>query len=215
MNKPLITVSNLSYSVSRDKKLLDKLNFKINENEACMITGPNGSGKTTLIKILMGFLGNYSGEVLHHDQKNYSYVPQGFEVPNYINLDVKSFLKFTDMKSGIFKFDDVIQILNLKDLLKINLKNISGGQLRKVLIAKSLLGSDKIIFLDEPTCWLDLESQEEFFLLIQKLISISKISIVIITHDRFLLDKKFAKIISLERDHVCFNKAALIKKKIS
>lgn len=209
-NKPLITVSDLSYSVSKDRKLLNQLNFEINENEICIITGPNGSGKTTLIKILMGFLRSYSGKVVHYGQKNYSYVPQGFDVPNYINLDVKSFLKFTDMKSGIFKFDDVIELLNLKNLLNINLKNISGGQLRKVLIAKSLLGSDKIIFLDEPTCWLDLESQEEFYLLIQKLISISKISIVIITHDRFLLDKKFAKIISLEKDHVCFNKSALI-----
>ena len=99
----------------------------------------------------------------------------------------------------------MIDLLNLNDLLNISLKNISGGQLRKVLIAKSLLGSDKIIFLDEPTCWLDLESQEEFFELIKKLISISKISIVIITHDRFLLDKNFAKIISLNKNHVCFN----------
>jgi ABC-type Mn2+/Zn2+ transport system ATPase subunit len=205
MNKSLISVKNLSYSVSRNNKLLDDLSFEINENEICIITGPNGSGKTTLIKILMGFIGNFSGSVTHHDLKNYSYVPQGFDVPSYINLDVKSFLKFTDMKSGIFKTKDVIDLLNLNDLLNISLKNISGGQLRKVLIAKSLLGSDKIIFLDEPTCWLDLESQEEFFELIKKLISISKISIVIITHDRFLLDKNFAKIISLNKNHVCFN----------
>jgi zinc transport system ATP-binding protein len=202
---PIISVKNLDYFVSGNVKLLDDINFDLNQNEISIITGPNGSGKTSLIKILMGFIKNYSGEVIHSGSKNYSYVPQSFEAPSYINLDVMDFLKFTDMKSGMFGFDDVIELLRIKELLKINLKRISGGQLRKVLIAKSLLGSNEIVFLDEPTCWLDLKSQEEFYFLIKKINSLSKISIVIITHDKFLLEKKFAKIISLEKEHVCFD----------
>lgn len=202
----IISIKNLSYFVSSDTKLLDDINFDLSQNEISIITGPNGSGKTSLIKILMGFIKNYSGKVKHYGLKNYSYVPQNFEVPSYINLDVMSFLKFTDLKNGTFKLSDVIELLNIQKLLDINLKKISGGQLRKVLIAKSLLGSNEIIFLDEPTCWLDLASQEEFYLLIKKINSLTKISIVIITHDRFLLEKKFARIISLEKNHVCFDK---------
>lgn len=201
----IFSVKNLSYFISRNKKLINNLSFDINQNEVAIIKGPNGSGKTTLIKILMGFIKNYSGEIKHFGLKNYSYVPQNFEVQDYINLDVKSFLEFTDFKSGMFNLDDVIKLLNISKLLDLNLKRISGGQLRKILIAKSLLGADEVIFLDEPTCWLDLESQEEFYLLIKKINSLSKMSIVIITHDKFFLEKSFAKIISLGDEHVCFN----------
>jgi zinc transport system ATP-binding protein len=202
VNQNLIEIKDLSYSISKNTNILENINFNIEKNQILFITGDNGVGKTTLIKILMGFIKSYSGNIKHSGSTNYSYVPQNFEIPDYINIDVESFLKFTDAKNGIFSFDEAIEILGIKDYLKINLKKISGGQLRKVLIAKSLIGSNEVLFLDEPTCWLDQKSQDEFYELIKKIKCLSRITIVIVTHDKNLIESDIGNVIFLSKNGI-------------
>lgn len=201
----LISIKNLSYRIGINHILFKNLNFDIKSKEVIAITGPNGSGKTTLVKILMGFIKDYQGKLIHHGNKQYAYLPQNFETSEYIDLSVKEFLQFTEKKNLKINLEQAIKLICIENLLKINIKQLSGGQLRKVLLVKSLIGANEIIFLDEPTCWLDFKAQQEFYELIQKINQLTGIAIVIISHDQNLLNKNFSQIISLEKDHLCYS----------
>lgn len=198
----LISIKNLSYEIE-NKEIFTNINFEVKLGEIIAIIGPNGCGKTSLVKIIMGFIKNYKGEVIHNNKNFFGYVPQYFQFFEYMQINVLDFLKFTDINNmGI---QDVIEITNINNLLNKELEKLSAGELRKVLLAKALLSCYDILFLDEPTCWLDILSQKEFYQLIKKINQMNRCAIIIISHDPILLQEYFSQIISLERGHVCYN----------
>ena len=210
MNK-LIEVSNLTYHVN-DQVFFNNLSFSINENELVAIIGPNGSGKTSLVKIILGFIKNYKGSIDFHVKKFFGYVPQFFTYNPHIKINVRQFLNLTDHNS-ILTLEKIINLTNIGTLLDVNFAGLSGGQLRKVLLAKSLIFAKYAIFLDEPTCWLDKTSQEEFYSLIKHIKELTKMAIIVISHDPILLNEDFNQIIKLEREHLCFNQSHLTQYK--
>ncbi len=193
MTKKILSVQNLSLFFDK-RKIFSDVSFDIERSDKIAILGPNGSGKTSIIKILLGFQKQSSGNVLHFGEKSYSYLPQYFHAIESMNLTVLNFLQFTNAIA--MSLDDSINLTKISHLLKYDLNSLSGGELRKVLMAKTLLSGKEIIFLDEPTCWLDSESQKEFYQLIFNLQDKTNCAIVFITHDFNLNKKLFTKIVS-------------------
>jgi zinc transport system ATP-binding protein len=196
-NQPnhIIDIKNLSLTI-HGKKIFSNVNFNVNQKDLINILGPNGSGKTTLIKTIMGFQKIDQGSIKHFGEKLYGYVPQYFTTTPYIKITAFEFLKLSSITN--LTIDEAIQITQIDNLLQKDLGKLSGGELRKILIAKALLHSKEVLFLDEPTCWLDKESQQKFYNLIKELNKNFTFAITLISHDPFLKRDFFSKIVKME-----------------
>ena len=130
--------------------------------------GANGVGKSTLFNIISGYIKASSGEVIFSSKKpRIGFLPQQFE--GYPEMTVQEFLKYMglvktgkeskDISSDISK---QLEIFELEDKKKTKLKNLSGGQVRRVGLAQAFLANPDIILLDEPTAGLD-PNQRNYF----------------------------------------------------
>jgi iron complex transport system ATP-binding protein len=195
----ILTVRNLSFSYNRKFSFLEHISINIGENERIGILGPNGSGKTTLIKILSGVLRNYKGNVFVNgvDLKKYSYkdlskiiavVPQNFSIA--LDYKVEDIIlmgryPYTSFIGGFKRedYDTLEKIIDEMDLKKIRNKNfseISGGEAQRVIVAKALAQTPKILILDEFAAHLDLNHKKN---LMDTINSIKDITLIGVYHD--------------------------------
>lgn len=156
------------------------------------LLGPNGAGKTTLMKILVNILTPSSGKVLLDGnnieklEEKYrdllGYMPQDIGV--YKNFSAGKYLKYIAALKGIVgveadnKIDELLNMVGLKDVKKKKLGTFSGGMIRRIGIAQTLLNDPKILILDEPTAGLDPQERIRFRNIISEL---SKNRIVILS----------------------------------
>lgn len=147
------------------------------------LLGPNGAGKTTLMKMMVDILDPSSGEVLLDGVRikeldagyrdKLGYMPQ--EIGVYKNFSARKFLKYIAALKGITgktadeKIEELLDLVGLKDVGKKKLGGFSGGMLRRIGIAQTLLNDPKILILDEPTAGLDPQERIRFRNIISEL----------------------------------------------
>ena len=172
--------------------IIDGLSFDINEKDFICIVGPNGSGKTTLIRGILGLIPLSGGKIHFNVNRNQiGYMPQETTVDANFPASV-----FEIVLSGALNKDrifysketkeraiETLKLLNIKKLEKRSFTELSGGQRQKVLLARALMATDKILILDEPSNNLDKKSKSELYEMVQKLNKEKNITIVMITHD--------------------------------
>jgi HlyD family secretion protein len=187
----IIEFKNISFRYSNQSEyILKKINLKIYKNQTIAVIGANGSGKTTIINILLGLLKPRKGSLtidqkkinlsnIHLWHQKISYVSQKpfiFNGPVVDNIT----LNFDNQKLDQSKITEVIKLVKLdkfinkiSNKLKYNLsergKNLSGGQVQKIAIARSLYKDSEILVFDEPTNSLDFFSKKNILKLIKKL----------------------------------------------
>lgn len=130
--------------------------------------GANGVGKSTLFNIISGYIKPTSGEVLFNDKEpRIGFLPQQFN--GYPEMTVDEFLHYlalvkTEKNSNDITFDikEKLKIFQLENKKDVKLKNLSGGQIRRVGLAQAFLGNPNIILLDEPTAGLDPSQRNHF-----------------------------------------------------
>lgn len=197
-----IEFRNLSYAYSKTK-ILDKINFKLKKGERIFLGGNSGSGKSTLVNIICGLLEPNEGKILVDNKivnKNYSdfildkvaLVPQDIYL---LNDTIKKNIIFnsTDKKKNNFLKKVLITTglnnLNLNKTIKEDGKSISGGQRKRVGIARALYKKPDILILDEATAELDKFSEIK---IIENIIKNYKdLALIIISHNKKL--NKYAK----------------------
>lgn len=211
----LISVNNL-YLGYDSKIILEDISFNIDERDFICVVGPNGSGKSTLIKGILGLISPSKGFIKYDKslKKNFiGYMPQETKVDSNFPASVKEIVLsgcLNNHKLNPFytKKDKNLVLKNLK-LLKIeNLLNenfcyLSGGQRQKVLLARSLCATKKLLILDEPSNNLDYSTKEELYLILESL-NKNGIAIIMITHDLNFNDLIGKKILSLENKNYFF-----------
>jgi ABC-2 type transport system ATP-binding protein len=160
---------------------LDGVNFNIEEGEFFGLLGPNGAGKTTLISILAGLTRASAGkvQVLGSDvQRDYAQarkklgvVPQELVFDPFFN--VREALRIQSGYFGIKNNDDwideLLDSLGLADKANANMRQLSGGMKRRVLVAQALVHKPPVIVLDEPTAGVDVELRQTLWQFIAKL----------------------------------------------
>ena len=175
----MIKAKNLSAGYS-NHTVLDNLSFSINDGGVLGILGPNGSGKTTLLKVLAGIL-PYTGNVSLNDNelktmkrrdisRHIAMMPQfsslyfSYSVFDTVMLgryvhrgNTLNDLIRTNSKEDKEIVEKALETTGLKDLAKAGLKTLSGGQLQRVYLARTIAQGAPIILLDEPTNHLDLK----------------------------------------------------------
>ena len=179
-------------------KAVDNISFNIEKGEIVGYIGPNGAGKSTTIKMLTGILKPDSGEIKvdgfnpFNDRVKYVKnigVVFGQKSQLWWDIPVEdSFLLLKD----IYKIKDkeyeknkkeLIELLNLKDILKTPVRQLSLGQRMRCEIAASLLHNPKILFLDEPTIGLDAISKMQVRKFIKEINKKKKVTIILTSHD--------------------------------
>lgn len=202
----------------RNKKIIDKISFEVNDGEILCIVGPNGCGKSTLLKAINHII-DYSGAIMYNDinlgeisNKELGKV-MGLLSQNRANYFSYSIYETVAMgaysnSSGIFrvKTDEAIieSALKLTDLYEIRnqrIDQISGGQYQRAMIARLIVQNPQIIMLDEPTNHLDLKHQFEILSYIKKWVVESKKTAVLVLHDLNLVQKYADKVILIDNNH--------------
>lgn len=160
--------------------IINNMNFKIGKGKIVGFLGQNGAGKTTTMKLITGLIGPSDGEILIEGKKLNSknkskigYMPEN--IPLYGSLSVREFIDFMAEMRGIKKSErknivnNLITKLNLSNVEKSIIKNISRGYKQRVSLAGALAGNPEIILLDEPTVGLDPKQVIEIRNLIKSL----------------------------------------------
>ena len=180
MSRPLITAQNLKISRS-NKTLLNNVDISIHEHDRIILVGENGCGKSSLLKTFKGVEEVDDGTIWFSPNLKLFYLEQEPPEPSIDNV-VDFFTKDIEFPD-LSKINDIIKQLNLNN---INYrKKLSGGEIRKIYIAKSILSESDILLLDEPTNHIDLPTIDW---LERKLLYLKK-TMIIISHDQEFLKK--------------------------
>lgn len=208
----LFELKNLSCGYNKDL-IIKNLNMKMEEGDFICVVGPNGAGKTTLIKTILGLIKPLKGEVIYHDLKPsfIGYMPQESKIDSRFpasNMEVvlsgtlnkvKHFYSKEDRERALHNF----KLLGISKLKDKSFKDLSGGERQKVLLARSLSATSKLLILDEPSNNLDSKSKKELYKLIEDL-NQKGLSIMMITHDLDHGNLIGNKILSLREDDTFF-----------
>ncbi len=193
MNSQLILSIKEALVRFKNKPIFEDLNFNLHQKSRIALVGKNGSGKTTLMKIIAGEIELEEGEIWFENKIEIGYLNQEF-----INISDKNI--FQELVSTInndeekkFKIDIITEALNIN--LKSKLVDLSGGQLRKVGLAKALINEPDILLLDEPTNHLDLEVIEW----LENYLNKYNGTIICISHDRTFLSNVTNKVFWIDR----------------
>lgn len=207
----ILNTVNLSFSYRKDSPFFNNLNINFNKGDFVSIIGRNGSGKSTFVKLLAGVIRNYSGDIFFHNKNilEYkrkelatimSYLPQngalvlsGIKIKDFLlfgRYPYKEFSDFTYSREDREIVYYVLSLLSIQDIGDKFLNEVSGGELQKVLIALTLVQinplldlSNKILIIDEPLKFLDINHSFEIFSLLKKLNQEKKLTVLIVTHD--------------------------------
>ena len=170
-----ILVKNLNKYYDNGFKALSNINLEIKKGEIFALLGPNGAGKSTLINIICGINKKKDGEisVFGHDiEKSYKMARSKIGlVPQEIATDsferVIDTLKFSrglfNKKSSIEYLEKVLKLLELFEKRNQQIRTLSGGMKRRVMIAKAMSHEPNILFLDEPTAGVDVELRQSLW----------------------------------------------------
>ena len=190
---PIITIDSLSKTYETGFKALKGISLEIKEGEILALLGPNGAGKTTLISAICGIVSPSAGTVTVAGKDIIKDFRQTREIIGLVpqELTIGSFETVwgtVNFSRGLFgcKKDEAYLEQLLKDLSLFDKKNdelraLSGGMKRRVLIAKALSHEPKILFLDEPTAGVDVELRKDMWAIVRKLRA-SGVTIILTTH---------------------------------
>jgi len=197
----VLEIKNICFGYD-EKYILENIDLNIYKGDFLGIVGPNGSAKSTLLKIMLGILKPQKGSVnlLDSSIENFNqwgrigYISQRVRdfnsafpatVEEVVGANLYSqmgFFKFFNAqhKEKIKSVLDVVNMANYQDHL---IGNLSGGQQQRVFIARTLISNPEIIFMDEPLIGVDVQSQEQFYGLMEKLNKELGITLVMVSHD--------------------------------
>jgi zinc transport system ATP-binding protein len=213
MSQPLIEFQSVSKSFE-NKLLVDNVSFKLNQGEITTLIGQNGAGKTTIAKIILGLEGATKGKILVKKNLKISYAPQKLDFNFNMPLTSEGLLKIL-APDGIDK-----EILGLADFIdfeaikKTDIAKLSGGQLQKLVLAGTLVNKPDLVILDEPTQYLDVTSQQEFYKSLNRIKEKIGLTVFMISHDLFTVMKNSDQVICINGHVCCIGKPTDIDKNV-
>ena len=228
---PIISIDSLCKTYDTGFEALKNISLDIKEGEILALLGPNGAGKTTLISAVCGIVSPSSGTVtvsgkdiikdFRQTRELIGLVPQELTIGAFET--VWSTVNFSRGLFGCKKdeayLEQLLKDLSLFDKKNDELRSLSGGMKRRVLIAKALSHEPKILFLDEPTAGVDVELRKDMWAIVRKLRA-SGVTIILTTHyieeaeeiaDRVGIINKGELLLVEEKDHLM---ASLGKKQL-
>ena len=181
MSEPILSIRGLRKSYATGVEALKSVDLDIRKGEIFALLGPNGAGKTTLINIICGIVTPTSGQVLVDGKDWQTFYREARTriglVPQELHTDAfESVWNTVNFSRGLFgrprdpaKVETLLKRLSLWDKRKAELRALSGGMKRRVMIAKALSHEPDILFLDEPSAGVDVELRRDMWDIVRKL----------------------------------------------
>ena len=191
----ILKVENLNKSYGKIKAV-DNLSFTVNEGELFAFLGINGAGKSTTISMICGSLEIDSGKIMVFGKDilndcNYIKGKIGVVFQNsvldqcltvYDNLKYRAFMYNMSFKEFKYRYNRLSKLFSLKEIERKKLNTLSGGEKRRVDIARALIHDPKLLILDEPTTGLDPGARKKIWSIIMKLRKEKGLTIFLTTH---------------------------------
>ncbi|GEP64805.1 ABC transporter ATP-binding protein [Clostridium beijerinckii] len=206
--KPMLEITNLSFSYSEETEVLKNLDFTLNEKEILCIKGPNGAGKTTFLKILCGLIRINSCNLKYMGQKNklrnikddIAYVPSDpylyTKLTGMENLELICDIWKEDKKKFMLTSMELANFFNLEEDLNTYVEDYSLGMKHKLYLIGMLSRNTKIIIMDEPLTALDIQSQNIAIKMFHEYVQLNK-SIIFVSHINDLITRLATKELNL------------------
>jgi zinc transport system ATP-binding protein len=176
------------------------VNLNITKGKIVTLIGPNGSGKTTTAKIALGLYKNIEGSVERLTNK-ISYVPQKVSIDWTLPVRVIDFMVLTqDLQEQ--EINDALNMTGVEHLKNNNLRELSGGEFQRVLLARAIAKKPDLLVLDEPVQGVDFTGEVELYALIKKISETLGCGILLISHDLHVVMSATDYVVCLN-GHVC------------
>ena len=205
----------------KSQTVLEIENLRFNEDEFVAIVGASGSGKSTLLNLIGGLDKPTSGDVFF-DGENISkfndrklskfrgqkigFIFQFFYLQPFLtvvqNIEVAGFPTKIKPKERRFRAEKLASVVGLKDKIKSFPRELSGGQIQRVAIARSLINSPQILLADEPTGNLDSENSERIMEILEAIQKQTGMTLIVVTHNEEIA-KQADRIIKLKDGKIC------------
>jgi ABC-2 type transport system ATP-binding protein len=191
--KPILELRGLTKTYPGGLTALDNVDLAIRRGEIFALLGPNGAGKTTLIGAVCGMVRPSSGAIhafgldmgreWRRARARIGLVPQelGFDIFENVERVVRHSRELFGLAPNSARIEEILRALSLWDKRKTEIRNLSGGMKRRVLIAKALAHEPELLFLDEPTAGVDVELRRDMWRLIGRLRE-QGVTIILTTH---------------------------------
>jgi zinc transport system ATP-binding protein len=198
----LLDVENLTVKL-QDQVILDNVSFRIKKGTTLAVVGPNGAGKTMLFRTLLN-LYPHAGKVEWHGRVKIGYVPQNLSVKD-IPISVKEFLSFKTSAN----IENALRSVGLdsRDIPDKSMSVLSGGQLRRVLIAWAIIDRPNVLLFDEATTGVDLDSEEAIYGMLKRLTTDNRITLLLISHDLHIVREYSDHVLALNKCVVFFGES--------
>lgn len=209
----MITLKELSFSYSRKKEVLDRINLEVGSGHICGLLGKNGEGKTTLLNLLSGQIFPDQGSCLVLEEipseRNARFLQQIFLLPEEISMPEVTAIEYIKMYAAFYPTfrDNICKAcvesfeINLSD----RLSKMSQGQRKKVAITLALAAHTPLLLMDEPTNGLDIPSKATFRRLVASLIDDNQ-TVIISTHQVRDLESLIDTVLILDQRQILLNK---------
>jgi len=208
MSEPLIDVRDV-WVTMRGHTVLEAVNLSIYPDDFFAIIGPNGGGKTTLLRVILGLLRPCRGEVrFRGGMSSLGYVPQfrtfDFDYPITVREMVISGrlgrISRLPRRYGSLdreRADEALETMGISDLADRQIRDLSGGEQQRAIIARALVGEPNVLLLDEPTVYVDTPTTLQFYEILDQLRE--RMAIVLVTHDIGVIPDRITRVACLNR----------------
>lgn len=220
----MLTIQDLRVSYDSEMPVLDQVSLTIESGSIIGIIGPNGAGKSTFIKAILGLIA-YEGKVRLDGKRikdclgQISYVEQKSQIDLHFPMTVRECVSLGLYKKvGLFrhlkkshwaKVDAVLDEVGLLDYKNKSIKDLSGGQFQRVLLARCLVQDAQTIFLDEPFVGIDMVSEAIIISILKELRQEGR-TILVVHHDLSKVETYFDSILLLNKKLIAYGTIAQV-----
>jgi len=197
---PLVSVSGVGLAFD-GRPVLSAVDLVVQPGEIVTLIGPNGSGKTTLVRVILGLLKPGTGQVARRPGLRIGYIPQNLHVDETLPLTVGRFLRLCAPRARK-RVAEVLAEVGVGHLLARPFQAVSGGEMKRVLLAQALLREPDLLVLDEPSAGVDVTGQAELYALIKSIRDSRRCGVLLVSHDLHLVMAATDQVVCLNR-HVC------------
>jgi len=182
------------------QSVLEDVSLELHRGHIVTLIGPNGAGKTTLVRLLLGLERPDQGRLWRMPGLRVGYMPQRLHVDPGLPLSVQRFLRMGGASATAAR--EALAEVGLEALARTPLRNASGGELQRVLLARALLRRPNLLVLDEPAQGVDVKGQIDLYRLISDLRDRLGCGVLMVSHDLHLVMAQTDHVICLNR-HIC------------